>query len=46
MYTKFQTENIKEGQCLGDLDVDGRIILKLISQNRIRGCEMDLTGSG
>jgi hypothetical protein len=34
---------MKERDHLGDLDVDGRVILKLIL-NKVRGCGLDSTG--
>jgi hypothetical protein len=35
MLTKFLSENLKGEDRLGDLDVDGRLILKWTLRNRI-----------
>jgi hypothetical protein len=45
MHKKTSLNNLKKGDHLGDLYIGGRIILKFIL-NRVRGCGLDLTGSG
>jgi hypothetical protein len=36
----------EEKKPLGDLGLDGRIILKCILENRVGGCELELCSSG
>ena len=45
MHTVFWWGNLREGDYLEGLVVDGRIILKLIL-NRFGGCGVELSGSG
>jgi hypothetical protein len=46
MHTKFWLENLKGGDHLEVLSVDGRIILEWILKKLAGKCDLDSSGSG
>jgi len=46
MRTEFQLENLQGRDHMGDVGIDGRILLKCMVKNTMWGCKLDSTGSG
>jgi hypothetical protein len=43
---KIRPENLRDRENFRHLDVDGKMMLKFMLNNRVWGCSMDSTGSG